>query len=373
MNIESLLAKIELFEEFVIDSGFKRDMTDFAQSIQQNQNKNLVFLKKLSQKIKDYLIICDNNSLDSELDILLKKSTPFTKLGTLEKLNKIDKDGEISTNSYWTAFNTELNALIKILATNTSEINSVKAVFTQYAHKEDKENIHEQKALMSLIFKDLKTTGSLKEFSKTLSKWDRTLIMYHTLLKSESPKEISLVEIQNGSIDVIFNIDLDISIDLTKIVFAGLNGCAAYLLYKLKGKEMMTSFMSNEKLMKLEEQKEKLMLNNIKDSVKHLVLEQHTERLKLDNKIDTASVEKKAEEISKVITEHIIKGNEIKLLNPPKEEDEEIEEQEDPSQELKAVTTIVRERYKKLDEEEKLVLLEKYTIKDKEEKGSSKK
>lgn len=369
MNIESLLAKIELFEECAINSGFKRDLKDFTQSIQQSHNKNLTFLKKLSQKIKDYLIICENNSLDSELDILLKQSKPFTKLNALEQLENLDENGEIPTNSYWTTFNSILNTLTKALGENANEISSLKEVFIQYVHKKEQESTEEQKVLMSLIFKDLKSTSSLREFSKVLNKWDRTLVLYHTLLKSESPKEISLVQIQNGSIDVIFNIDIDISIDLTKIVYTGLQGCAAYLLYKFKGKEMMESFKYNEKLIKLEEQKEKLMLDNIKYSVKELVLEQHKERLKLDPKIDTVSVEKKADEVSKVITEHIIKGNEIKLLNPPKENDEEeIEEKEDPAQDLKAITTIVRERYKKLDEKEKLVLLEKYTIKEKEEK-----
>ena len=64
--------------------------------------------------------------------------------------------------------------------------------------------------------------------------------------------ENSLVEIQNGSIDVIFNIDLDVAIDLTEIIKTGLKVYGAYLLYKTKlGKEMISSFMGNKKLIDL--------------------------------------------------------------------------------------------------------------------------
>jgi hypothetical protein len=42
MNIESILDKIDLFEDLVIESGFRRDIADYSQSISQAQNRNLV-------------------------------------------------------------------------------------------------------------------------------------------------------------------------------------------------------------------------------------------------------------------------------------------------------------------------------------------
>lgn len=51
MNIASILNKIKLFEELVIESGFKRDAIDYHQSIQQAHNRNLTFMKDLSETI----------------------------------------------------------------------------------------------------------------------------------------------------------------------------------------------------------------------------------------------------------------------------------------------------------------------------------
>ena len=65
MNIESLISKINLFETLIIKSGFKRDINDYLQSIQQGQNQNLVFMKDLSQKVKNKLIECENFGLES--------------------------------------------------------------------------------------------------------------------------------------------------------------------------------------------------------------------------------------------------------------------------------------------------------------------
>jgi len=84
MNIESLLNKIKLFEELVIESGFKRDVTDYQQSIGQSQNQNLSFMKERSEEIKSNLKFFDDNSLDSELKIVLRENKPFTSLNTLE-------------------------------------------------------------------------------------------------------------------------------------------------------------------------------------------------------------------------------------------------------------------------------------------------
>jgi hypothetical protein len=222
MNIESLLNKIKIFRELVIDSGFKRDVTDFKQSIAQAQNQNLVFMKDLSQKIKESLTFFENNSLDSELNSVLRKNEPFTSLETLSELEDLDSDNEIAGPQYFQKFNAILNRLESSIQSNETELNQVKITFDKYVSDDDEYDSEQEQAVMSLVFKDLESTGSLKEFSKVLHRWNRTLLIYHTLLKSESPEEISLVEIQNGSIDVIFNIDFDIAVDLTELIKTGL-------------------------------------------------------------------------------------------------------------------------------------------------------
>jgi hypothetical protein len=370
MNIESILTKIYLFEELVIDSGFKRDLNDFYQAIQQAHNRNLVFMKELSIKIKEFCIFFENNSLHSELNILLNDTTPFTELNILERLDSINSNSEIAANEYLSELSLIINEIVKHLTANQKEISTVKRVFSKYVEDYDDKYTDSKQTLMSLIFKDLKTTGTLKQFAKILDKWNRTLSMYHTLLKSESPKEISLVEIQNGSIDVIFNIDLDVALDLTELVTTGLKAYGGYLLYKTKlGRDIIASYMGNKELIKSEELREKLMLENIKDSIKEKALEQHREKIQTDGKIEITGIDVKIDDISKVLTEHIVRGNEIKLLNPPKEEEQDQEEEQENKNlalDLRENTAIIRERFKKLDSEQKVILLDKYTIKEEE-------
>jgi len=364
MNIESLITKIELFENLIIESGFRRDVEDYIQSIQQGQNQNLVFMKDLSQKVKAKLIECENFGLDSELRAVLRDSDPFTEIDTLTQLEELDSDTEIVGHTYFAKFNQILNQLIQSIDKNKNELDNVLVVFQKYVSDQTEYDSDEEQAIISLIFKDLKSTGSLKEFSKVLNRWNRMLIVYHTLLTSESPDEISLIEIQNGSIDVIFNIDFDIAIDLTELIAIGLKVYGAYLLYKSKtAKEIIASYMGNPKLIKQEKEREKLMLDNIKDSVSQKVLEQHKTRLKTDKKIDKTSIKVKVEEVSSVITDHIIKGNELKLLTPPEPNEED---EKDLGEVLREETATVRERFKKLNPEEKQLLLDKYTIKDEE-------
>lgn len=144
----------------------------------------------------------------------------------------------------------------------------IQAVFSKYSNVETELESEDDQAIVSLVFKDLNTTTSLKEFSKALNQWNRTLIIYHTLLMSESPGEIDLVEIQNGSIDVIFNFDFDISIDLIELIKTGLKVYAAYLLYKSKtAREIIDSYMGNKRLIQMENERENLMLDNIKESI----------------------------------------------------------------------------------------------------------
>lgn len=107
------------------------------------------------------------------------------------------------------------------------------------------------------------------------------------------------------------------------------------------------------------------MLDNIKDSIKLKAIEQHKENLKLDSPPTKTGATKKADEVAKVITDHIVKGNEIKLLTPPEPEEED---KPDISSELRTETATARERWKKLDEKERQLLLEKYTIKEDDDK-----
>ncbi|MBI2966412.1 MAG: hypothetical protein HYY40_01185 [Bacteroidetes bacterium] len=368
MNIESLVSKIDLFQNMVINSGFRRDIQDNVQSIQHGQNQNLAYMKDLSSKIKLKFNEFENYSLHDEIKIVLRDTPPFTDLESKVQLDEIDTDSQIAANVYYQKFNGILQQLLQRIDQNNGELTQIRAIFAKYSDIESELESADDQAIVSLVFKDLNTTTSLKEFSKVLNRWNRTLIIYHTLLKSESPDDIELEEIQNGSIDVIFNFDFDISIDLTELIKTGLKVYAAYLLYKSKrAREIIDSYMGNKKLIQMEKERENLMLDNIKESIAQKALEQHKEKLKSDKKIDKTGVDKKIEEVSSVITDHIIKGNEVKLLTPPEPEEGK---DKDLSEELMEDTAIVRERYKQLGNKDKQLLLEKYSIKDEQKPES---
>lgn len=372
MNVESVLNKIKLFEELVLQSGMKRDAVDYYRAIQEGHNRTLVFMKDLSSRLKEFFYEFENNSLGSELELILKEDSPFLDENYLDQLNEIDADVELEANGYFQKFNALLKKLNASIQSNEDELMLVKDMFSKYTSSIDTEIAKGDQALISIVFKDLESTGSLKEFSKVLNRWNRTLLIYHTLLKSESPDEISLVEIQNGSIDVIFNFDFDVSLDLVELIELGLKVYAGYLLYKSKrAREIIDSYMGNKKLIKSEEEREKLMLDNIKDSMTEKAISQHKEKLKSDKKIDKTGVDKKAEQVSELLADHIIKGNEVKLLTPPesvKQEGEEDEEKEkDLSTTLREETAKVRELFKKLPEEERQLLIDMYSIKDEDD------
>lgn len=366
MNIESILRKIDLFNELVIDSGFKRDIVDYRQSLNQSQNHNLIFMKDLSKKTLDYFVDFANNELDHELTIVLKNTLPFTKLATEEKVMELDKNKEIPASSYVQQFVPILDQLIANITENENELNNLQTILSKYISV-DSSYKHEDQAFVSLIFKDLKSTGTLKEFSKALKKWDRTLYIYQTLLKSGAPEEISLEGIQNGSIDVVFNIDFNIAVDLTELVKTGFQVYAAYLLYKTKmAKEIIDSYLGNKVLINGEKARQEAMLANIKDSVANKVLEQHERQRAKDSNIEHTSIKKRIDEVSSVITEHIIKGNEVKLLTIIEDEVGK-DPEEKLSIALRKEVALVRERSKAMKPEDQQLLLELYSIKEEEE------
>jgi hypothetical protein len=196
MNIQSLLEKIQLFEKLVIISGFKRDVIGFKESIAPPQNRqNLQLFQDIAGKIETYLNMIYESDLPESLESLLptKSIRPFTETDHLGKLNEILTDKELATAQYFSKLNTLLNTLQTQIEANHTELNRLKEIFQNYANLEQQEINAEQHAVISLIFKDLKTTTSLKEFSRVLNRWNRTLLIYHQLLTSEAPKDIEIV------------------------------------------------------------------------------------------------------------------------------------------------------------------------------------
>ena len=215
----------------------------------------------------------------------------------------------------------------------------------------------------------MNSTSTIKGFTKSLNKWNTVLSTYHTILKSNSPTEIDLECIQNGSIDVVLNINVDVALNLTELFKYGLITFGSYMAYKLKLKEeILNIYEDNEELKKLEDKKENLMLKHIKEKIKIKMNEQHEEHRKHDESIDTTSLDKKIDNVSSLITEHIIKGNEFKLLSKIEDKKDDngeiIESSEELKKELREATAKVNMGYKELTENDIKLLVEKFETKD---------
>jgi hypothetical protein len=376
MNIETLLEKINLFDQMVIESGFARDVEEYLTTIAQpGVQGNLVALKGIADDLIESLQKIKESGLPEALDVLFPKRKVFTEFEHLENLQTIVEDPEMDTATFYTALSKEITALNNEITADKAELTKLKDVFSIYVTKDEEVLAAEDKAIMAIIFRDFETIKSLKNFARVLERWNRTLLIYHQLVSSASPKDIELLEIQNGSIEVIFDIKADVAIDLVEVFRMGLYAFGMYLSYKAKLHEIIPTFLKNKKLLDLEKTRETIMLDSVKDEVAKKLLEQHKLNKKTDKAINNESIDTKIEQVSSLITEQIIKGNELKLLSAPQQEDEEVIEGEvvpNPSRELRDKSQQIRTLLKQLDEKEVKLLADRYGIKDDDENESHK-
>lgn len=361
MNIDSLLSKIDLFNKLVIKSGFHRDLEDYQNSI--SQNRNLIAFKEISNKVLIKIKEFESYGLNTDLNKIVKDSKAFTKTDWILKLEVLNKDPEIKATQYSNQFLQILTQLFQEIDKNRNEIQKVEKVFRKYIENNYEDEQSEHQALISLVFRDIKSTSNIKQFSKALNKWQTALTAYQRLISSSS-SEISLVTIQQGSIDVVLNMDVNIAIDLTELIKIGVKAFGAYLLYKSRVIfEIREAIKNSSRLEQPAKEMESILLDDILNAVKRRLKEQHKENLKSDKKIEKTSIDSKIEKVSKVIVDHIIKGNEVKYLNPPAVENDN-EENSESNEELTKLLAETKENYRKLSKPDQKLLLEKFSLKE---------
>lgn len=361
--------KINNCNEFIVDSGLLRDVQEFIKTIAQPQNsQNIVLLKDITKQILKHLQTINNSDVPDDLVKLLPndKIKPFSPPEHIKDVNSLIADAQIDTVQYLAKLNKILAGIESRLVANKDEIGRLRKVLLPYYEKGKELR---DKAVMSLVFKDSETISNLKTFVKILNRWERTLFIYHRLVSSKSPEETKLINIQNGSLDVVVNINIDVAINLVELMKFGFVAFSGYLLYKKKKQEIIETFLGNKKLIKRQEEEESLMLDNLGEAIKENLENQHKTSLKKDKGIDKESVPKKIESVVEVLSEHIVKGNDVKLLIDFDTDVEEGEESENDkrrilSKEVKKVSLKVRNYLKELPSGETKLLIEKYTIKD---------
>lgn len=373
MNINSMVIKIQTFNEYIIDSGFNRDIQEYITTLSQPQNnQNIILLKEITTKVIQQLEIIINSDVPDILKLLIinEQIKIFLPHEHLEKFENLFADSQINAAQYYQKLNQLLSNLKADITANQTELNKVYNVIIPYFKKDV---IDSEYATISFNFNDHDTISNLKSFYKALDKLNRALIIYHQLSTSRIPKDLELVNIQNGSIDVILNIDVNVALNLTEIIKYALIAFGGYLTYKKTSKQIVDTYLGNKKLIDSEKQREKLLLENIKETISSKLLEQHNKLLKVDNKINQESVPKKIEEVTKVFSEYIVKGNEVKLLIEFDEsEDKEEDENKKNIARQKLVNETnnellnVRNHLREMSPSEKKLLIDTYSITEEE-------
>lgn len=363
MNIETISEYVKLFESEIIESGFRRDVQDYLNSLPNNQN-NIVALREIADKVSTKLNDIYSGDLPIALLKILPKAShkPFTTTDFANNMNEIINDTEIEQQRFYSKLQQILTQLNQKIQENKEEIDILKKFIEPYTKLEAVRIATENEAIISVILKDHKTITNLPEFTKNINAWNRILPVYHQVLTSQSPKDIQIVEVQNSSIDFIFSIDVDIALNLVELFKVGFKCYAAYLSYKKIIAPITDAYFGNQKLLKGEKAREDELLNNIAIAITSKIEEQHKLALKNDPKIDK-NIEKKVEQITNLVTSHIIKGNDVKLLAFSTKEDETPEqkiEKEHSKKELEIKSREVRIAIKELPQPELTKLLKEY-------------
>jgi len=361
MNINTLKDYIDQFNSEIVDSELKRDLQDYVSSLPNNQN-NIVVLREVAEKIYNKLSDIYRSDLPDNLKMLLvEEIRPFTETAYDEQLKDLISDEKIDQAQFFQKLNQLVTQLNNAIQQNITEITKIKKFITPYIETQEDVLTTKEKAIISIIFKDKKTITELNKFTKNLQHWNRTLPVYHQLISSTPPEDIEIITVQNGSIDFLVNINVDLAINLTDIFKVGFKAFLTYLSYKKKIKPIVDGYLGNRKLIASEKEREKLLIDNIGESIKLRLTEQHNEAIEEDKKIDKNSINKKINEVVKLVTFHILRGNDFKLLALP--ETVEIEEEETEivnKEELKKISIQVEQAVKSLPQEEMKKLLEQY-------------
>ena len=359
MNINSLVEKIMNYKEKIQGDGYFRDIEGFKNTLSKaNVKRNIIMT--IVDKMDIILNGIYQSSIPDDMLLLLpnEKNYQFIEKKYYDRIEKLKNDTEINTLELYGKMVSLVNEIYNHINNDMTNITKLEKVFLPYFEKDNDENKKNEKAIISIVFNNKKSYHNLPSLVKTLSKWNRLFQIYSQLLKSEPSEDIEVVSVHDGSLDFIFNFNIDLSINLTEVVKYGLIAFGGFFAYLKVTKPIIDSYLGNEELIEMEYKRKDLMLNNIYESIAKKISEQHKDYVKKDNKINQESIDRKIEEISKIITEHLIEGNEIKLLTSNLETTQELKA------EIKEKSQLIKNEMRVIDRNDILLLENKYKIKD---------
>ena len=363
MNMEQMRDNIRHFTREIIDSGFKRDIDDYLSSLPSHQS-NIITLRDIAKTVLAALEKIYESDMPDALRSLLPTGAkkPFTETPHNEFLQTLVNDTQIQLPDFFSQLQKRLTQLKSQLTDNQSALNDIQQFIAPYISEDEERIAAADLAIISIIFKERNTITQLKQLASALVTWNRTLPIYHQLLKSESPKDIEIVEVEHGSIDLVINLNIDVALNLVELFDLGFKVFAAYLSYKKMIEPLVASYHGNKKLIELDREKEVLMLENIGKAIHCEIVKQHKAAKKADSKVDATAIDKKVELVEKLITSHIVKGNDIRLLAVP----EKAEQNSDPRamqskiEAYRKTSTEARQLLRQMPQGEQQKLLEAY-------------
>lgn len=360
MNIENIAEYIATFRAQVVESGFKRDVKDYVNSLPSNQS-NIITLRDMAQKLRAQFARIQSSDLPAGLKqiLLTKKFKPFTDENYLADLDALLGNRQITQDQFFTQFNQLLQTLNTRLDQNEGELNRIETFIEPFLSRKTEEHTSENKATVSVILRDKASTTTLKELTKTLKTWNTTIPLYQQLLKIQPPEDIELVSIEKGSIDFILNLDVDVALNLTDLFKTAFKVYAAYFASKKIYAAITESYFGNKELIELDEKRDKLMLENIRQAITKEVTKQF-EEAKAKHKVNPDNPTKIVERVTELVASHVVKGNDIKLLGLPNLPDEQKQAAEQAKLDLRTLANEAENARKALPEAIAQKLLEFY-------------
>ena len=363
MNIETLNDYVALFKGEILDSGFRRDVIDLQQSLPTNQG-NIVALRQIAEQIQSVLARIYSGDLPRALKELFASGepVPFTDYPYYSELKTLSEDSQITQDEFFSTLTQIISGLASGLNKNVTGVEKISAFIAPYVQADRRGLGATDKAVVSVIFKDLPTTTLLSELTKTIKAWDRALPLYHQLVTRSSPEDISLLAVQNGSIDVVLNLDVKVALGLADLFRIGFVAYLAYLAHKKQLLPIAAGYFGNRKLKELDEQKEKVLLDNIGDAVADAARKQHEAATGPNASPDNP--DKVIEVVRNLVTAHIIRGNDVKILALPDTHGgakaDDVGAASDEQKELAEASRNARAAIRELPEETRSMLLERY-------------
>ena len=352
MTVRKILELIISVKKQIGIDNYLTKLQDYQTTIQ-NNSSNIVLLKEILDKAIFDLDNLIENSVPEFLEkLLVGKIIPFEFEKFKEQLIELKDKNHTDYSQLYSELTNILAQMLEKMNSNIAELDKISKVIEPFQTKDFEEIQEDNNAIFAIIFNNESSFNNLKSLSFELKNWDKELFLYQQIVSDETPKAFEIIEVEQGSVEVILNLTFDVAENLVDLFKTGMETYGAYLTYKtLIHDKLFATFKDNKKLMELEEEREKLLLQNVKDVVRNEIKKQAKKGKKHE------ALEKKIEEVTKLVTEHIIKGNSVKLLSAPEEKEEVLEKEKE--KEIHYVKSKID--YKKLDEATKQLLLEEFT------------